>query len=67
MKPFERPTYRVAFRAGIIVCAAMMVLALSSASARRAGPQASKGTDVKAAAQSAKEVRGASPYIELEN
>jgi len=38
MKPLERPTRRVASRAGIIVFAAMMVLVLSSASARRAGP-----------------------------
>ena len=38
MKPFERPTYRVAVRAGIIAFAAMTVLALSSVSARRAGP-----------------------------
>ena len=90
MKPFERPTYRVTVRAGIIAFAAMMVLALSSASARRAGPamqaaavgvgaaaaaaaenndtaQTSTGTDVKAAALSAKEVRGASPYIEIKN
>jgi Family of unknown function (DUF6130) len=91
MKPFERLTHRVAFRAGIIAFAAMMGLALSSASARRAGPamhaaaavgvgaapvaaaenkdtvQTSTGTDVKAAALSAKEVRGASPYIEIKN
>ena len=88
MKPLERPTHHVAFRAGIIAFAAMMVLALSSASARRAGPamhaaaavgtvaatpaaaetgQTSAGTDVKAAARSAKEVRGASPYIEIKD
>ena len=47
MKPFEGSTRRVAFRAGIIAFAAMMVLALSSLSAR--------------------EVRGASPYIEIKN
>jgi Family of unknown function (DUF6130) len=65
----------------------MMVLALSSVSARRARPAAaavgvvataaaaenndtahtSTGTDGKAATQSAKEVRGASPYIEIKN
>ena len=91
MKPFERPSYRVAVRAGIIACAAMTVLALSSVSARRAGPamdaaaaagtvaapsaaaesnhtaQTSTGTDVKAAVQSAKDVRGASPYIEIKD
>jgi len=76
MTPFERPTYRVAVRAGIIAFAAMMVLALVSVSARRAGPvpgeindtaQTSTGTGVKASAQSAKDVRGASPYIEIKN
>jgi Family of unknown function (DUF6130) len=76
MTPFERPTYRVAVRAGIIAFAAMMVLALASVSARRAGPvpaeindtaQTSTGTGVKAAAQSARDVRGASPYIEIKN
>jgi len=86
MKPFERPTYRVTVRAGIISFAAMMVLALSFVSERRAGPaaaavvaaspaaaenndtaQISSDTDVKAAARSAKDVRGASPYIEIKN
>jgi pimeloyl-ACP methyl ester carboxylesterase len=37
MKPFERLTHRVTFRSGIIVFAAMVVLALSSTSARRVG------------------------------
>lgn len=87
MKPLERPTHRVAFRAGIIVFAALQVLALSSTSARRVEPamhaaaavggaaatpaaaenhdtaQTSTGT----AALSAKEVRGATPYIEIKN
>ena len=76
MTPFERPTYRVAVRAGIIAFAAMMVLALASVSARRAGPvpgeindtaQTSTGADAKAATGTAKEVRGATPYIELKN
>ena len=91
MKPLEPLTRRVTFRAGIIVFAAMMVLALSSTVARRMGPamqaaaavgivaatpaaaepndtaQTSTGTDVKAAAPSAKQVRGASPYIEIKN
>ena len=76
MTPFERPIYRVAIRAGLIAFAAMMVLALASVSARRAGPvpgeindtaQTSAGADAKAATGSAKEVRGATPYIELKN
>ena len=76
MTPFERPTYRVAVRAGIIAFAAMMVLALASVSARRAGPvpgeindtaQTSTGAEAKAATGSAREVRGATPYIELKN
>ena len=76
MTPFERPTYRVAVRAGIIASAAMMVLALASVSARRAGPgpgdindtaQTPTGTGAKAAAQNARDVRGASPYIEIKN
>ena len=74
MKPFEQPTRRVTVGAGIVVSAAIVVLALSPASARRAGPaadsdkaQASTGADAKAATGSAKEVRGATPYIELKN
>lgn len=87
MKPLERPTDRVAFRAGIIVFAALLVLALSSTSARRVEPamhaaaavggaaatsaaaenndtaQTSTGT----AALSAKEIRGATPYVEIKN
>ena len=76
MTPFERPTYRAAVRAGIIAFSAMMVFALASVSARRAGPvpgeitdtaQTSTGTGAKAAAQNARDVRGASPYIEIKN
>ena len=76
MTPFERPTYRIAVRAGIIAFAAMMVLALASVSARREGPlpgeindtaQTSTGAHAKAATGTAKEVRGATPYIELKN
>jgi pimeloyl-ACP methyl ester carboxylesterase len=37
MKPLERLTHRVTFRTGIIIFAAMVVLALSSTSARRLG------------------------------
>ena len=54
MKPLERLTHRVALRGGIIVLAAMMVLAFSATSARRAP-------------QGAKEVRGASPYLEIKD
>lgn len=43
----------------LITCAAMMVLALSQAS--------SSATDGKTATPSAKDVRGASPYIEIKN
>jgi hypothetical protein len=87
MKPLERPTDRVAFRAGIIVFAALLVLALSSTSARRvepamhasaavggaaATPAAAENNDTAqtstgTAALSAKEVRGATPYIEIKN
>jgi hypothetical protein len=37
MKPLEQLAHRVTFRSGIIVFAAMVVLALSSTSARRVG------------------------------
>ena len=91
MKPLERLTQRISVRAGIIVSAAMIVLALASTSAQRVGPpmnattavgiagatqaagepngaaQTSSGTDVKVGARSAKEVRGASPYLEIKN
>ena len=90
MKPLERLTQRISVRAGIIVSAAMIVLALASTSAQRVGPlmnatavgiaaatppagepngtaQTSTGTDVKVGPRSAKEVRGASPYLEIKN
>jgi len=91
MKPLERLTQRISVRAGIIVSAAMIVLALASTSAQRMGPltnattavgiaaatppagepngtaQTSTGTDVKVGPRSAKEVRGASPYLEIKN
>jgi hypothetical protein len=70
MKPVKRPTRRVAFRGAIVAFASMMVLALSSASARRGDndtAQTALGPDENAAARSAKEVRGASPYIEIQN
>jgi len=64
MKPLERLTHRISFPAGIIVSAAMIVLALASTSAQRV---TSAGTDVKVGPRSAKEVRGASPYLEIKN
>jgi hypothetical protein len=74
MEPLERPTSRISFRGGVLVFAAMMVLALASASARRAGPAdgndtatTSTVTDTQDATLSAREVRGASPYIEIRN
>jgi hypothetical protein len=63
MKPLARPTHRVIFGAGVIAFIAMVVLALSAAAARRVAPATQAG----AAVQSAKEVRGASPYIEIKN
>jgi hypothetical protein len=72
MKPLERLVHGVTFRAGIIVFALMMVLAISSTSARRLEPatHAASAAGIVAAppaAPSAKEVRGASPYIEIKN
>jgi hypothetical protein len=69
MKPLERVTRHCTLRAGIIVCGAIVVLALSSLRAGVIAARAptSAGSDVKPAAHSAKEIRGASPYIELEN
>ena len=68
MKTLERPSRRVIFGAGIIAFVAIMVLALSSAFARRAEPaQTSTAVDEQHAVQSAKDVRGASPYIEIKN
>jgi hypothetical protein len=55
MKPVDRTTRRAFFQAGIIACVAMVVLALSSAAR-------SQGT-----VPSAKEIRGASPYMEIQN
>jgi hypothetical protein len=58
MEPLDRPTHRIRFRGGVLVFATMMVLTLASASARRTAPE-------QGATQSAREVRGASPYIEI--
>jgi pimeloyl-ACP methyl ester carboxylesterase len=46
MKPLERPTHRVTPRSGIIVIAAMVVLALSPTSPRRVGLALLAGTQV---------------------
>jgi hypothetical protein len=70
MKLFERPSARVAFGAGIVAFVAIMVVALSSVSAWRVDndtAQTPTGIDGKTAAPSAKEVRGASPYIEIKD
>jgi hypothetical protein len=70
MKLFERPSGRVAFGAGIVAFVAIMVVALSSVSAWRVDndtAQTPTGIDGKTAAPSAKEVRGASPYIEIKD
>src|SRR6476469_10061936 len=66
MKPFEQLTRRVTLGAGIVVCAAMTVLALSSASAR-AGAGANSDKAQASTAAGVKDVRGATPYIELKN
>jgi hypothetical protein len=67
MKPFEQPTRRVTVGAGIVVSVAIIVLALSSAAARRAGPGADSDKAQTSTGAGAKDVRGASPYIELKN
>ena len=71
MKPFERTTYRTAGRVGIIACAAMVVLSLASAFAHRAAADNGAGQTSTASggtgALSAKDVRGASPYLEIKN
>ena len=76
MSLFDRWNRPVGIRVGTIALAAMMVLALSAVSARHAElaavershtAQTSTGADVKATNRRAKEVRGATPYIELKN
>jgi hypothetical protein len=69
MSRFDRWNYHVAMRVGTIAFAAMMVLALSAVAVRHAGlaAQTPTGADAKATVRSAKEVRGATPYIELKN
>jgi hypothetical protein len=62
MKLLDRLTQGVIFRAGFVVFAALTVLALWSASTA----ETSTGANVKAATPSAKDIRGASPYIEIE-
>jgi uncharacterized protein DUF6130 len=69
MSPFDRRSYNVAMRVGTIAFAAMLLLALSAVSVRYTGlaAQTSTGVDTKATIRSAKDVRGATPYIELKN
>jgi hypothetical protein len=76
MSLFDRWNRPVGIRVGTIALAATMVLALSAVSASHTGlaavershtAQTSTGADVKATNRSAKEVRGATPYIELKN
>ena len=61
MKPLERLTHRISFPAGIIVSAAMIVLALASASAQRVGPlmNATTAVGIAGATQAAGEPNGA--------
>jgi pimeloyl-ACP methyl ester carboxylesterase len=49
MKPLDRLTRRLSFRTGLIICGALMCLALSSTSARRAGLLVLAATAVSAA------------------
>jgi hypothetical protein len=76
MSLFNRWNRPVATQAGIIAFASLMVFALSPVSARRAGlaaversqtTQTSTGADARATIRSAREVRGATPYIELKD
>lgn len=76
MSLFDRWNRPVAIRVGTIALAAVMVVALSAVSARHMGleavershtAQTSTGADAKAPIRSAKDVRGATPYIELTN
>jgi hypothetical protein len=60
MKPLARLTHRVDFRTGIIVVAAMMVLAVAVSST-------SAPADERPEPQSAKAVRGATPYAEIKD
>jgi hypothetical protein len=62
MTPLERRTRRATFRAGLLACAAITVLPFTTASARRASPVIQSAAD-----PSAKEIRGASPYLEIAN
>jgi hypothetical protein len=60
MKPLARLIGRVTLREGAIVLTAMMVLPLSSI-------QTATGTEEQSASRSAKEIRGATPYLEIKN
>ena len=76
MSPFDRWNRPVGVRVGTTALAAMIVVALSAVSARHPElaavershtAQTSTGADTKATIRSAKDVRGATPYIELKN
>ena len=67
MKPLERLTRLVGVRTGLIAFAAMMVLALSSASAHLVGSVTQTAPEAESVPKSAKEFRGASPYLELKD
>jgi hypothetical protein len=65
MKLFARLARYIITRSGIIVVAGLMILALSSA--RTGTAQTIGDRDGGAVPRSAKEIRGASPYIEIKN
>ena len=67
MKPLERLTRLVGIRTGLIVFAAMMVLALSSASAHLVGSVTQAPPESGSVRKTAKDIRGASPYLEIKD
>jgi uncharacterized protein DUF6130 len=67
MKLFERLTHRAATRTRIVVFGATTCLALLGAAAAVARGQTSTRGDTNTLPQSAKEVRGASPYFEIKD
>jgi hypothetical protein len=67
MKPLERLIPGITFRSGIVLVAALVIAIAIVAGIVAAQAQTSTRSDVKPAPQSAKEVRGASPYLEIEN
>ena len=67
MKLFERLTHRATTRTRIVVFGATTCLALFAAAAVVARGQTSTRGDANRAPQSAKEVRGATPYFEIKD